>query len=80
MHMDVEPIVDKMCEGRLRWYGHIIRSGDDTVAKTAYNLSPPRRRPRDRSKKWWLDRLAEDMHFVNITPGDALDRAKWPKA
>ncbi len=76
----VAPIVDKMREDRLRWYGHIIRSGDDTVAKIAYNLSPPGWRPRGRPKKRWLDHLAEDKHLVNITPDDALDRAKWQKA
>ncbi len=64
--MGVSPIVEKMCEAWLRWYGHIIRSGDDTVAKTAYNLSPPGRRPRGLSKKRWLDRLAEEMHIVII--------------
>ncbi len=50
---------------------HIIRSGDDTVAKTAYKPMPGQR-PRVRPKKQWLDRLAEDMHLVN--------RAKWQKA
>ncbi len=68
-----------MCEARLRWYDHIIRSGDDTVVKTAYNLSPLGRRPHGHQKKRWLDCLAEDMHLVNITPDYALDRAKWQK-
>lgn len=58
------PIVDRIREARLRWYGHIIRSADDTVAKTAYHLSPP--------KKRWLDHLAEDMHSVNIPDHDFM--------
>ncbi|XP_056107178.1 uncharacterized protein LOC130085442 [Rhinichthys klamathensis goyatoka] len=78
--MGVVPIVQKMREARLCWYGHVIRSGDETTVKTAYNLSPPGQRPRGRQKKRWLDRLAEDMRAVNITTEDALDRAKWRKA
>ncbi|KAF4103695.1 hypothetical protein G5714_016578 [Onychostoma macrolepis] len=57
-----------MCEARLRWYDHIIRS--DTVVKTATTWP----------KKRWLDCLTEDMCAINITPDDALDQAKWRKA
>ncbi|KAG7329620.1 hypothetical protein KOW79_007794 [Hemibagrus wyckioides] len=60
----------------LTWYGHVIRSGDDTEAKTAYHFSPPGRRLRGRPKKRWLDRLVEDMCATEITPGDALNRVK----
>ncbi|KAK3509728.1 hypothetical protein QTP70_008469 [Hemibagrus guttatus] len=42
--MGVAAIIDKMREARLHWFGHVIRSGDDTVAKTAYHLSPLGRR------------------------------------
>ncbi|KAK3574073.1 hypothetical protein QTP86_002876 [Hemibagrus guttatus] len=33
--MGIVPVTDKMQEARLRWYGHVIRSADDSVAKTA---------------------------------------------
>ena len=75
--MGVSPITDKMRETRLRWYGHIIRSDVNSVAKTALQLSPQGRRPRGRPKKRWLDRLKEDMRNTNVAPEDALDRAKW---
>ncbi|KAG2467833.1 XRN2 exoribonuclease, partial [Polypterus senegalus] len=35
------------------------------------------RRPRGRPKKRWMDRISEDMKIANVTPEDALDRAKW---
>lgn len=39
--MGMTPIFGKMREAQLCWY--VIRSGDETVAKTAYRLSPPGR-------------------------------------
>ena len=75
--LGVMPIAEKMREARLRWYGHAVRSEEDSVAKTAMRLSPPGRRPRRRPKKRWLDRLAEDMKIVGAAPDDAHNRAKW---
>ncbi len=62
----VSPIVEKMCEAWLRWQWphHQKRwwySGENSI-----QLSPPGQRPRGLSKKRWLDRLAEEMHIVNI--------------
>ncbi|EPB72944.1 hypothetical protein ANCCEY_07976 [Ancylostoma ceylanicum] len=34
----VAPIVAKMREARLRWYGHVLRSDDNSVAKSAMNI------------------------------------------
>ena len=78
--MGVAPIAEKMREGRLRWYGHVMRSGEHTVARTEMRLSPQGRRPRGRPKKRWIDRIVEDMRKVNVVPEYAYDRAKWRKA
>ncbi|ETE63659.1 Immunoglobulin G-binding protein A, partial [Ophiophagus hannah] len=37
-HFGVTPIIEKMREGRLCWYGHVQRAAPSTVAKTAYQL------------------------------------------
>jgi hypothetical protein len=75
--LGVAPIVAKMQEGRLRWYGHVVRSEEHSVVKTAMRLDVEGRRPRGRPKKRWMDRIKEDMQHVNAAPEDALDRAKW---
>ena len=75
--LGVAPIVAKMREGRLRWYGHVVRSEEHSVARTAMHLDPDGRRPRGRPKKRWMDRIKEDMQHVNTALEDALDRAKW---
>ncbi|VDP01171.1 unnamed protein product [Heligmosomoides polygyrus] len=34
----VVPIADKMREGRLRWYGHVLRGKEDSVRKIGLNF------------------------------------------
>ncbi|XP_039627278.1 uncharacterized protein LOC120540503 [Polypterus senegalus] len=74
--LGIAPIMEKMREARLRWYGHVVCADDNSVAKTAMRLDPGDQRPRGRPKKRWMDRIKEDMKIVNLAPEDALDRAK----
>ncbi len=62
-----------MREARLRWYGHVIRSGEESVAGRALHLSPDGQRPRGRPKKKRMDRIKQDMKQINAAPEDALD-------
>lgn len=75
--MGVAPITEKMREERLRWYGHVVRSSEHSVASTAMRLNPQGRRPRGRPKTRWMDRIKEDMRNLKVTTEDAHDRAKW---
>ncbi|VDO40919.1 unnamed protein product [Haemonchus placei] len=73
----VAPIVDKMREARLRWYGHVLRAKNDSVRKIGPNLDVSEKRPRGRPKQRWLDTLHEDLEAVNIHPDQAFNREKW---
>ncbi|KAK6755534.1 hypothetical protein RB195_014110 [Necator americanus] len=53
----VVPITEKMKEARLRWFGHVLRREEDSVAKTALKLDVSGVRPRGRPKIRWLDRV-----------------------
>uniref|UniRef100_A0A914WDC8 Reverse transcriptase domain-containing protein n=1 Tax=Plectus sambesii TaxID=2011161 RepID=A0A914WDC8_9BILA len=75
--LGVAPIQEKLREARLRWFGHVMRSKDHSVAKTALNLQVEGRRPRGRPKKPWMDALNEDMRAAGVDPQDTVDRAKW---
>ncbi|VDO09505.1 unnamed protein product [Haemonchus placei] len=72
----VAPIVDKMGEARLRWYGHILRAKNDSVRKIGLNLDVTGKQPRGRPKQWWLDTLHEGLKAVNIHPDQAFNREK----
>ncbi len=75
--MGVPPIMEKMREARLRWYGHVVRSEEESIAKRALCLNMEGKRPRGRPKKRWMYRMKEDMKHDNVAPDDALDRKEW---
>ncbi|XDV46099.1 hypothetical protein PO909_014052 [Leuciscus waleckii] len=78
--MGIAPITEKILEARLRWYGHVTRSHENLVAKTAMRLDPLGNRPRDRPKMRWMDRIKQDMKDVQVAPEDTTDRNKWRAA
>ncbi|VDO49834.1 unnamed protein product [Haemonchus placei] len=57
----VAPIVSKMLEVRLQWYGHVLRANDDSVRKIGINLDMTGKRLGRRPKQRWLDTLHEDL-------------------
>ncbi|KAK6737186.1 hypothetical protein RB195_019713 [Necator americanus] len=73
----VVPITEKMKEARLRWFGHVLRREEDSVAKTALKLDVSGVRPRGRPKIRWLDRVKLDMIDARLCTADAMDRTKW---
>ncbi|KAL7837307.1 hypothetical protein SRHO_G00270180 [Serrasalmus rhombeus] len=70
----VAPITDQMRESRLRWYGHVVHSEEESMARRALRMDPGGNRPRWRPKKRWMDTVAQDMKTINISSEDALDR------
>ncbi|XP_049768066.1 uncharacterized protein LOC126101456 [Schistocerca cancellata] len=73
----VAPIADKVREVRLRWYDHVKRKQDNSVAKTALHINPGGTRPPGRPAKRWTDNVRGDMHDVGLRPEDVNDREKW---
>lgn len=57
----------------LRWYGRVLRSSEDSVAKITLALSPEGKRLHGRPNKRWLDQIKEN----NVTKVDAVDCTKW---
>ncbi|KAK6734032.1 hypothetical protein RB195_017667 [Necator americanus] len=53
LHLRRRPITEKMKEARLRWFGHVLRREEDSVAKTALKLDVSGVRPRGRPKIRW---------------------------
>ncbi|KAK6745004.1 hypothetical protein RB195_011613 [Necator americanus] len=73
----VVPITEKMKEAQLRWFGHVLRREEHSVAKTALKLDVSGLRPRGRPKIRWLDRVKLDMIDARLCTTDAMDRTKW---
>ena len=75
----VVPIVDKMREGRLRWYGHVMRRPTESVARSAHEMVVKGKRPQGRPKTRWMDVIKKDMKNTGVKSSDAQDRTFWRK-
>ena len=57
----VERLGMKMREGRLRWYGHVMRRDQEYVARKMMEMELPGKRRRGRLKRRFLDVVKKDM-------------------
>ncbi|XP_073964291.1 uncharacterized protein [Choristoneura fumiferana] len=72
----VAPIIEKVKEKRLRWYGHVQRRPEDHIVKLALNL-PVTKRGRGRPPSTWLTTVEKDLKEAKLDASTAHDRAKW---
>ena len=69
----VEQLGMKMREGRLRWYGHVMRRDQEYVGRKMMEMELPGKRRRGR----FLDAVKEDMREVGVKETDVEDRKMW---
>ena len=53
-----------MKEGRLRWYGHVMRKDQEYVGRKMMEMELPEKRKRGKLKRRFLDVVKEDMWEV----------------
>ncbi|XP_050674364.1 uncharacterized protein LOC126971892 [Leptidea sinapis] len=73
----VAPIVEKVKEKRLRWFGHIQRRPDDNMVKLALDMVITKRmcgRP-----PTWLTTGEKDMKEAHLIADMAQNLAEWTK-
>ena len=73
----VERLKMKMREGRLRWYGHVMRRDQEYVERKMIEMELPGKRKRGRSKRRFLDVVKENMEEVGAKKTDGKDRKVW---
>ena len=73
----VVEISKKIQEGRLRWYGHLLRRDEDHVGRCTMEMKVQGRRKRGRPRKRWRDCVRDDLQLKGITEEEAQDRNKW---
>ena len=65
---------------RLRWFGHVVRAGEESMLKQVEELEVAGRRPRGRPRKRWKEVVRQDMRVLGIEEGMAEDRELWRRA
>ena len=73
----VEQLGMKMREGRLRWYGHVMRRDQEYVGRKMIKMELPGKRRRGRPKRRFLDVVKEDMKEVGVKEMDIENRKMW---
>ena len=73
----VVEISKKIQEGRLRWYGHLLRRDEDHVGRQIMEMEVEGRRRRGRPRKRWRDCIRDDLRLKGITEEEAQNRNHW---
>ena len=73
----VERLIMKMREGRLRWYGHVMRRDQEYVGRKIMEMELPGKRRKGRLKRRFLDVVKEDMEEVGAKETDVEDSKVW---
>ena len=73
----VERLEIKMREGRLRWYGNVMRRDQEYVEKKMMEMELPGKRRRGRPKRRFLDVVKEDMGEVGAKETNIEDKKVW---
>ena len=73
----VERLEMKIREGRLRWYGHVMRRDQEYVERKMMKMELPGKKKRGRPKRRFLNLVKEDMREVGVKETDVEDREVW---
>ena len=76
--LGVVSIVDKLREGRLRWFGHVRRRPSSAPVRRCESLDlGVIRRGRGRPKKSWMEVIRHDLSRLNLSEEMTADRDHW---
>ncbi|KAH1228537.1 Craniofacial development protein 2 [Glycine max] len=76
----VAPIVEKMVENRLRWFGHVERRPVDSVVRRVNQMERRQTiRGRGRPKKTIREVIKKDLELNDLDRSMVLDRTLWRK-
>ena len=62
--MKVAPVIKKITETRLKWYGHFTRRDEGNVLRRMVDAPGPGKRRRGRQKTRWKDSCKRDKESV----------------
>ena len=75
----VEPITTVIRNGRLRWYGHVMRKGDEDWVQKCMEYRVEGRRLVGRPRRTWLESVEAAMAEFEIDREVVHDRNKWKR-
>lgn len=73
------PIQEKLLEGHLRWYGHVMRRPQQHMTRSIL-MSPTKPRGRGRPPMTWSAKINNDLSGSQLREEDTEDMALWKMA
>ena len=73
----VERLGMKMREGRMRWYGHVMRRDQEYVGISVMKMELPGKRKRRRPNRRFVNVVKEDMGEIGAREEDIENRTLW---
>ena len=74
-------VIDKLRTHRWRYYGHVLRMGEERLPKQVLSWTPEGSRRRGRPKETWRRTIQRDMNTHGLVAGDvervARSREEW---
>ena len=78
--LGVDNIEDKLAQGRLRWFGHVSRKGEDDAVRRVWGWDRGMKLGRGRPEQTWDAVVRKDMKDRGLVEEWAQDRAEWRRA
>ena len=75
--LGVEGVADVVRRGRLRWFGHLERKGNDDWVSGCRNFEVAGAKSKGRGKKTWGECVKNDLNLLGLRKEWAYDRAEW---
>ncbi|KAE8726473.1 Glutathione reductase, cytosolic [Hibiscus syriacus] len=77
MSLGVVPVAEKLREGRLRWFGHVLRRQPSDAVRRVESITVDGARRRGRPRRKWEDCLRTDLKDLALTEDLTSDRKVW---
>ena len=75
--LGVAPLLAKMRENRLRWFGHVQRKTQDAPVRRIEYIIVEFKRSRGGPKRMWEEQIKSDIHELHLSKDLTRDRGSW---
>ena len=75
--LGVASISAKMCENRLRWFGHVKRKTFDVPVRRIISIIVEGERSRGKPRRTWDKQIKVDLHELHLSVDLSRDRVSW---
>ncbi|XP_047999834.1 uncharacterized protein LOC125236958 [Leguminivora glycinivorella] len=72
----VAPVIEKMTESRLRWFGHVMRRDEEYPVKKALAILDKKRGRGKPPTTWWTT-VSKEIQRAQLNTQTTQDRVSW---